>query len=212
MVAVRRPLGLTDDLTRLAASLEALELRGSAAVAGFAATRDRLVSVIRSYLIPRIDNPDEPLLVVVAGPTGSGKSTLVNTLAGLDLSLTGPMRPTTTVPLVLTRAARHEAGMSVGGVECVVRTGLAPILEHMSLIDTPDIDSTSVEHRVVAEILIDHADIVMFVTSALRYADNVPWEVLRRALSRGTTVIPVLNRVGAESGAALLDFRALLSA
>ena len=212
MVAVRRPLGLTDDLTRLAASLEALDLRGSGAVAGLAATRDRLVSVIRSYLIPRIENPDEPLLVVVAGPTGSGKSTLVNTLAGLNLSLTGPTRPTTMVPMVLTRAARHEAGMSVGGVECVVRTGLAPILEHMSLIDTPDIDSTSVEHRVVAETLIDHADIVLFVTSALRYADDVPWEVLRRALSRGTTVIPVLNRVGAESGAALLDFRALLSA
>jgi energy-coupling factor transporter ATP-binding protein EcfA2 len=211
VVAVRRPYGLTNDLTRLATALEGLALPGPGPLGEDAATvRDRLVSVIRSYLIPRVDNPGGPLLVVVAGPTGSGKSTLVNTLAGLDLSPTGPLRPTTTVPLVLTRAGRHEAGMTVAGVECEVRVGAAPILDQMSLIDTPDLDSTSADHRLIAEQLIDHADIVIFVTSALRYADDVPWEVLRRALSRGTTVIPVLNRVGAESAVAMAGFRALL--
>lgn len=206
-------MGLTDDLSRLATALEGLDLPGSGPLGDdVAPVRDRLVSVIRSYLIPRLDNPDEPFLVVVAGPTGSGKSTLVNTLAGLDISRTGPVRPTTTVPLVLTRAGRHESGMMVGGVGCHVRMGAAPILDHMSLVDTPDIDSTSVDHRAVAEQLIDHADMVVFVTSALRYADDVPWEVLRRALSRGTAVIPVLNRVGAESGAAMTGFQALLTA
>jgi energy-coupling factor transporter ATP-binding protein EcfA2 len=203
---------LTEDLGGLASALEGLDLRGTHLVGDdLTPDRDRLSAVVRNYLIPRVESPDEPLLVVVAGPTGSGKSTLVNSLAGLDLSKTGPLRPTTKVPLVLTRTGRHESGMSVGGVECEVRMGEAPILHHMSLVDTPDIDSTATEHREVAVTLIDHADIVVFVASALRYADAVPWDVLRRALSRGTTVIPVLNRVSSGADAALLDFRALLA-
>ncbi|MCI0542916.1 MAG: GTPase domain-containing protein [Actinobacteria bacterium] len=211
MVAVRRPHRLPDELGRLASALETLDLRATALVGeDLTPECDRLAGVIRSYLVPRLDNPGEPLLVVVAGPTGSGKSTLVNSLAGLDLSPTGPLRPTTKTPLVLARTGRHEAGMTVGGVECVVCLGEAPILEHMTLVDTPDIDSTAADHRVVAETLIDHADIVVFVCSGLRYADAVPWEVLRRALSRGAAVIPVLNRALPGAEAALSDFRSLV--
>jgi hypothetical protein len=79
------------------------------------------------------------------------------------------------------------------------------------LVDTPDIDSTSTGHRVIAETLIDNADVVVFVTSAMRYADEVPWQVLRRAESRGTTVIHVLNRLGMSSAGAIVDFRSRLS-
>ena len=43
----------------------------------------------------------------------------------------------------------------------------------------------------MAETMIDNADIVVYVSSALRYADLVPWEVLRRAHSRGVPVIQV---------------------
>jgi energy-coupling factor transporter ATP-binding protein EcfA2 len=213
VVALRRIPGLTDELARLAAGLETLDLRGAALLDGTVATeRDRLAGVIRSYLIPRLDNPEQPLLVVVAGPTGSGKSTMINTLAGFDLSPTGPLRPTTDSPVLLTRAAAHEAGMSVGGVECAVVVGSAPILRHMSLVDTPDVDSTSRSHRTVAEALIDHADIVVFVSSALRYADDVPWQVLRRAIARGAGVVPVLNRIRPGGAAAFVDFRDRLRA
>ncbi|MDP9495864.1 MAG: hypothetical protein M3P87_11580, partial [Actinomycetota bacterium] len=44
-------------------------------------------------------------------------------------------------------------------------------------------------------------------SSALRYADLVPWEVLRRARSRGAPVIHVLNRVTSASTGALADYR-----
>src|ERR1700681_3387388 len=37
-----------------------------------------------------LDSPSEPMLVVMlCGPTAVGKSTLINTLAGRDISLTG---------------------------------------------------------------------------------------------------------------------------
>ncbi len=168
--------------------------------------RDRLTRTIRSYLIPRVENPDAPFLVVVAGPTGSGKSTLVNSLAGMNLADTGAVRPTTRSPLILTGTDPSTSEVSVGGVDCRVAVGKAPILKHMSLVDTPDIDSTASRHREMAETLVDHADVVVFVTSAIRYADQVPWEVLRRARSRGAVVIPVLNRVGPDGSAAAHDF------
>lgn len=202
--------GLTEDLAGLATALESVDLRGAAILdAPVASVRDRLVSTIRSYLIPRVESPESPFLVVFAGPTGAGKSTLVNSLAGLDISTAGPVRPTTSVPLALAAA---EIDRVVDGVDCGVVVGGAPILEHMTLVDTPDIDSTSSGHRVIAERLVDQADIVVFVTSALRYADDVPWELLRRSQSRGATIIPVINRVGAGSTGVLPDFKERLAA
>lgn len=208
MVALRNADSIIDDLDRLASCLAGLDLR-SADSSGEAleSGRDRLVRTIRSYLIPRLTEPDRPMTVVFAGPTGSGKSTLINSISGLDVSRTGPLRPTTSTPVVLSSGAWENQFEYLGGLDCHVVTGSAPILEKMAFVDTPDIDSTSTEHRVAAETLIDHADVVVFVTSALRYADLVPWEVLRRALSRGAPVINVLNRVGTDSAGAVVDFR-----
>jgi energy-coupling factor transporter ATP-binding protein EcfA2 len=207
VVAVRSIPGLGDELHRLAAALESLDLRGAPALGKDTdEVRDRLVTTIRSYLLPRVENPESPFLVVVAGPTGSGKSTIVNSLAGLDLAATGPLRPTTRSPLVLASEDPGEETVRIGGIECRVAVGKAPILQMMSLVDTPDVDSMAAGHREMAEALVDQADVVIFVTSALRYADDVPWEVLRRARSRGAVVIPVINRVGPDGGAAVHDF------
>ncbi len=202
---------LVDDLDLLAGALEALELESShRAVAGLAGVRDRLARSIRSYLIPRVSGDELPLTVVFAGPTGSGKSTLVNSLSGVDISETGPLRPTTKEPLVLSSAWHAPAFQRISGVACEVVEGGAPILAEVAFVDTPDIDSTSAENRVIAEILIDNADIVVFVTSVLRYSDLVPWEVLRRAVSRGAPVLHVLNRITPSSAAAIAHFRARL--
>jgi hypothetical protein len=146
--------------------------------------------------------------VVFAGSTGTGKSTLLNSISGIDVSGTGPLRPTTREPVVL--AADPERYTSIGDVRCATAGGSAPILSSMTFVDTPDIDSTSARHRMVSEIMIDHADVVVFVSSALRYGDLVPWEVLRRAKSRGAPLLVVLNRVSTGSGGAVADFSRLL--
>ena len=49
----------------------------------------------RTFLLPRARDLDAPLLVAIVGPTGSGKSSLLNTLAKAPLSKTGVLRPTT---------------------------------------------------------------------------------------------------------------------
>lgn len=204
--------GLARELDDLASALESLDLDDAGpSYTALAVSRDRLLRSIRNYSIPRLSGDPGPLLVVFAGPTGSGKSTLVNSLAGLDFSKTGPLRPTTIGPVVLAGHQHISEFDTISGIECDVIGGGAPILASVALVDTPDLDSTSTQNRVKAEILIDNADVVVFVTSALRYADLVPWEVLRRAASRGAPVINVINRLGAGSSGAVTDFRARLS-
>lgn len=174
--------------------------------------RDWIVRTIRDYLIPRLGDPTAPLIVVFAGPTGAGKSTLLNSVTGAEHTVAGPLRPTTKDPLVLSSEERAGDYRRIGGVICDVVTGRAPILDELILVDTPDIDSTSTEHRAVAETMIDNADVVVYVSSALRYADLVPWEVLRRAKSRGVPVIQVMNRIRGASRGALGDYSSRLRA
>ncbi|HEY6627467.1 MAG TPA: GTPase, partial [Acidimicrobiia bacterium] len=208
MVALNAPDDLISELEELARSVENLVFGGDPAGQAHAKDRDRIVRTIRSYAIPRMTLPATPLLVVFAGPTGAGKSTLVNSVSGLEVAETGPLRPTTRAPVVL--AADGSGYESLGGIACEVVEGRAPILASITLVDTPDLDSTSIEHRAAAEIMIDNADVVVFVSSALRYADLVPWEVLRRARSRGAPVIHVLNRVTSGAAGALTDYRSRL--
>lgn len=210
MVALKENTELGEALTRLAGALESLEFGPDAAA--ISADRDRLAGMVRSYLIPRLGDPSWPMAVVLAGPTGSGKSTLINSLSGLEVSPTGALRPTTRTPIVLATPGHADRFQNVGGVPCEVVTGEARILDSIVLVDTPDLDSTSTGHRILSETLIDNADIVVFVTSALRYADDIPWQVLRRAVSRGTPVIHVLNRVGSAGSGSIVDFRSRLAA
>lgn len=212
MAPERPPSSLIPDLEALAVALEGLELAAPNGPRRWVQRRDRVLKTIRSYLIPRIRDPQRPLVVVFAGPTGAGKSTLLNSVAGSELSRTGPLRPTTKSPVVFAAEGRSQSYHLIGGVECKVVTGKARILGELTLVDTPDIDSTKVGHRAQAEALIDNADVVIFVSSAIRYADLVPWEVLRRAESRGAPVIPILNRIRRTSEGALNDYRHLLNA
>ncbi len=45
-------------------------------------SRSELVEQLEDYVIPRMMTIDAPLLAVVGGSTGAGKSTLVNSLVG----------------------------------------------------------------------------------------------------------------------------------
>ncbi len=202
----------TDDLKSglgdLATSLRALAI--PSADAPIARKRDWVVRTIDSYLVPRIDNPAAPLTVVFAGPTGAGKSTLLNAVVGADHSVAGPLRPTTTAPLVLASSAIASRYTTISGIRCQVVKGNAPILGQLTLIDTPDIDSTATIHRAIAETMVDNADVVVYVNSALRYSDLVPWEVLRRAHSRGVPIIHVINRLKSSSSGALAAYTSRL--
>jgi hypothetical protein len=170
--------------------------------------RDDLVAHADDYLLPRIRQMDAPVLMVVGGSTGAGKSTLVNSLVGSVVSPAGVLRPTTRAPVlacnpddvpwfledrILPNLARTTGGSPTPGtLQVVAHVGLPAGL---ALLDSPDIDSVLAENRVLANQLLTAADGWLFVTTALRYADAVPWEFLRAARDRGTSMSIVLNRV-----------------
>ncbi|MBV1850146.1 GTPase domain-containing protein [Catellatospora sp. NEAU-YM18] len=166
------------------------------------------VGQLDDYLIPRLARLDAPLLAVAGGSTGAGKSTLVNSLVQAPVSVAGARRPTTRAPVLvchpgdaswfgqaqlLPRLGRtHTSGGSGTDLVIVTSSVLTPGL---ALLDAPDIDSVEEANRALAEQLLAAADLWLFVTTAVRYADAVPWELLTTARDRGTAVAVVLNRV-----------------
>ncbi|MGQ0849882.1 MAG: GTPase [Actinomycetota bacterium] len=180
---------------------------------------DRLRQHVREYLVPRAANLAAPLVVVLLGSTGAGKSSLFNAMAGGRASESGLLRPTTRRPVALVHpqdvAAVSEDGLVSGSsadglLEIITDPAITPGL---IIVDAPDFDSVVTSNRVVATELLEAADLVVFVTTVTRYADQVPWSVLARARQRGVPLMMVLNRMPAnspEAGAVLADFRALL--
>ncbi|MDH3607593.1 MAG: GTPase domain-containing protein, partial [Acidimicrobiia bacterium] len=158
---------------------------------------------INEYLLPRLGDLDAPAVAVILGSTGSGKSTLVNTLAQAAISNPGPVRPTTRHPVVWAHpqhADRYGAGFltgysSEGDKQLEVKASADPLLTGVTVIDSPDFDSVVEENRAMADDLLAVADLCVFVTSAQRYADAVPWEFLERAKQRSLPIVFVVNRV-----------------
>ncbi|WP_443033743.1 ATP-binding protein [Streptomyces sp. CA2R101] len=295
-----------------------LPLRGAARARR---NRAELLAQLDDYVIPRLRSPQAPLLAVIGGSTGAGKSTLVNSLVGRRVSEAGVLRPTTRTPVlvchpddlywfagprVLPQLARvwvpeqddggedeypaggdglgpghygvHGAG-GVGGIGGVGRaTGVAGVAggygyvgdgrgagggaavcgagggyggggdgayggggydggayegvgsvrgagpggepgeaatggggeaglftvrietdralpSGLALLDAPDIDSLVARNRELAAELICAADVWVLVTTAARYADAVPWHLLRTAKEYDVTLVTVLDRV-----------------
>ena len=59
------------------------------------------VAQLDDYILPRYRSLDAPLLAVVGGSTGAGKSTLVNGIVGHPVTRAGAIRPTTRQPILL---------------------------------------------------------------------------------------------------------------
>ncbi|RAX45673.1 ABC transporter [Arthrobacter sp. AQ5-06] len=198
------------------------------------------VAQLDDYILPRYRSLDAPLLAVVGGSTGAGKSTLVNALVGHPVTRSGAIRPTTRQPILLHHPADagwfegHRVLPTLNRIRGTIstepvpasRAGATPDAEAISslvlvadqavpqgiaLLDAPDVDSISDDNRRLAGQLLAAADLWVFVTTANRYADAVPWKLLLDASSRDIMVAVVLDRVPAEAEAEVsADLRALL--
>ena len=199
-----------EELRRLHAALAGIQLPFDlAGVAEARAERDELTNQIDDYLIPRLERLDAPLLAVLGGSTGSGKSTITNSIAGADVSPSGVLRPTTRAPVLIchpddlewfttTDVLPHLPRVTGDGVATGASLKVEAVdtlLPGLALIDAPDIDSVEEANRELATQLLAAADLWLFVTTAVRYADAVPWEFLGRAQSRGTSLSVVINRM-----------------
>ncbi|GAB3265000.1 dynamin family protein [Arthrobacter pigmenti] len=222
------------------------------------------IAQLDDYILPRYRSLDAPLLAVVGGSTGAGKSTLVNALVGRPVTRTGAIRPTTRQPIllhhpgdrgwfagqrILPNLSRVTPALNIGdgeggqakepatppsaqqtppsaqqtpasgqqtpasaqqtpataqqgpasgqdaAVTSLVMLGEQAVPPGIAILDAPDIDSIADENRRLAGQLLAAADLWLFVTTANRYADAVPWKLLLDAAKRDITVAVVLDRV-----------------
>lgn len=210
--------GLLSGLSGLAAAVIGMPFELQiAGVEQDRALQREVAEQLGDYVIPRLRHLDAPLLVVVGGSTGAGKSTLVNSIVGRRVSATGVLRPTTRTPVLVHHPLDTEWFTSGRILPDFVRTGSnsrrantirqiasSTLWQGVAILDAPDFDSIDETNREMAEQLLGAADLWLFVTSAARYADQVPWDHLRRAAERNASVAVVLDRTSPE---ALADVR-----
>lgn len=186
-----------------------------------------LVRLLRG-VTARAARPDAPLLVVVAGGSGAGKSTTVNSLVGARVAAASVVRPTTRAPVLvhhpsdaasvadadlLPHLSRVSGGDDVAAAagRLVLRTsdGLPPGL---AVIDTPDIDSVETANHRLAEDVLDAADVWVWLATGRTYADEVGMTHLRRARDRHVLRAVVVTQVRPPDREEILaDVRRLLA-
>ncbi len=199
---------LTAALIRLRKELEDapldLDLRGAHDIR---VERREMVNQLDDYILPRLVQAEAPLLAVVGGSTGAGKSTLVNSLVGRSVTKSGVLRPTTRSPVLVHHPKdsdwfQHERILpdlkrttnptnDVGALHLMSVDTVPP---GVAILDAPDVDSVDAGNRALAGQLLAAGDLWLFVTSAARYADEVPWGFLRKAAERSAAVAIVLDR------------------
>lgn len=210
------------------------------------AVLDRLVAAGAELLPADILDPARALLeragqrqriapgvsvVALLGATGSGKSSLFNTLCGIDAAPTAVTRPTTTEPLAALPASPTPATDGAMGrlldwlkVDARVRLPETPawgpaavgVGENTILLDLPDIDSDVRRHRAIAERLAGLVDVLVWVLDP-EYADAViHHEFITPMAAHAAVSVVALNQVDRldedERAAATGDLTRLLSA
>ena len=202
------PVELLNALGKLLGEVTTATLRYETPGASVAReTQAAVADQLSDYVIPRLVQLDAPLLTVVGGSTGAGKSTLVNSLVGSRVTESGVLRPTTRSPVLVHHPddahwfqpdrilpdlpRTDKPSNDVYALRLAASSGVP---RGLAILDAPDVDSIDAGNRAIATQLLAAADLWLFVTSAARYADQVPWDYLRRASERSTSVAVVLDR------------------
>lgn len=164
---------------------------------------DRVLAVL-ARLRQRLALGVDHTVVALAGGTGSGKSSLFNAVAGLDFAVVGVRRPTTSRVTACVWGTDGDPLLEWLGVERDDRIERESLLdgEHearlrgLVLLDLPDHDSVSPEHRAVVDRVLPQADMLVWVVDPQKYADDALHAgYLRQLVGHEAAMVLLLNQV-----------------
>lgn len=183
MTDIREILDLYDRLVAACVDVVPTDALERAAETGRAARR-------------RVGYLGDTVVVALAGGTGTGKSSLLNALAGEEVSPPGAQRPTTSDPVAWIPAS-PEGGLTRLlddiGIEQRVGQDSHPWL---ALIDLPDTDSVVVDHRQTVERILPLVDAVVWVMDPEKYQDaRLHRDHLRPLAGSADRFVFLLNQV-----------------
>jgi GTP-binding protein EngB required for normal cell division len=134
-----------------------------------AASRDGAAEVAAAAR-RRQDFFSDSIVVAFAGGTGSGKSSLLNAIAGETISETSELRPHTNEPVAWVPAGDRAIAAMVAsvGIKEVVLHDDGPAL---AIVDLPDLDSVDDRHRTLVESVLPIVDAVVWMFDPIKYHD-----------------------------------------
>jgi GTP-binding protein EngB required for normal cell division len=129
------------------------------------------------------------------GGTGVGKSTFMNALAGSEIASTSHRRPHTDAVLVYRHSAANPLLRPAKDVPWKEITHDEKAVQQVILCDLPDFDSMLGEHRECVLEFMEHLDVLIWVSSPEKYADQRFYEFLQQVPKARQNFYFVLNKV-----------------
>ncbi len=148
---------------------------------------------------------DHPYLIVLMGAFNTGKSSILNALLGEAVLGVGPTP--TTDRIVILRQGPSVQRIASGDTDTIFHP--SPLLERVSLVDTPGLDSIFKGHDETTNKFLHRADIVLLVMLATQAMSQSNVEYLQSLRAYGKRIIIVINQIDvldSDERATLKDF------
>ncbi|HLV36539.1 MAG TPA: dynamin family protein, partial [Spirillospora sp.] len=136
---------------------------------------------------------DNPYLMVFVGPFSSGKSSIINALMGKSDLMPVGVTPTTDHISILRWGEEPDRITSGTEVESVFYP--SPLLQKVSFVDTPGLESVFQKHEETTRNFLHRADVVFLVMLATQAMTARNLEYLQRLKEYGTKVIILINQI-----------------
>ena len=134
-----------------------------------------------------------PLKIGLIGGTGVGKSTIINRMAGTDISVAHDERPYTDKVIVY-QYQHINSELGLDPKNAIICKHERQEISHLILFDFPDYDSHLSEHRLMVQDISQKLDILVWVASPEKYADQAMIHMMSTLFQSSQNYCFVLNK------------------